>query len=373
MGNKQHPKTPVHHYVYVYLATFVLTLLFIWMLDFILSDINRIPGPDFTTSAEKFVNSTLVEKKKSLEKQQAETETLINNEKESQHILEADAGNSQETMNQLISVHRLNIENGVKPTKVEQQSMAESQARFLDKQKEFQSANERIATLTEQSNSQRSEIRSLDETLETQYQQARSEFATISQTHRMKIASIQLLFLVPFLLLVTWLTYRWKDNQFAPILRALLLAALVETGITIHTYFPSEIFKYIALVAAILVVLYWLVWLISIQTRPRLEWLLRQYREAYTMRKCPVCGYPIEQGPFRFVIWIKGRPIPLANRTETSVDESNKAYTCPACGTGVYEKCDSCGQIRHSLLPNCLHCGAGKPLAESGEVNSQSL
>ncbi|MHC4105255.1 MAG: double zinc ribbon domain-containing protein, partial [Planctomycetota bacterium] len=35
-------------------------------------------------------------------------------------------------------------------------------------------------------------------------------------------------------------------------------------------------------------------------------------------------------------------------------------YTCPACGTELYEKCDKCSDIRHSLLPFCEHCGNEK-------------
>jgi transcription elongation factor Elf1 len=35
-----------------------------------------------------------------------------------------------------------------------------------------------------------------------------------------------------------------------------------------------------------------------------------------------------------------------------------RPYTCPACGTPVFEKCESCGEIRHAQLDHCASCGA---------------
>jgi predicted RNA-binding Zn-ribbon protein involved in translation (DUF1610 family) len=37
-------------------------------------------------------------------------------------------------------------------------------------------------------------------------------------------------------------------------------------------------------------------------------------------------------------------------------------YTCPSCGTSLYAKCEKCGQIRHTLLPYCEHCGTQKEM-----------
>jgi len=47
--------------------------------------------------------------------------------------------------------------------------------------------------------------------------------------------------------------------------------------------------------------------------------------------------------------------VPLSGETG-----EEKPYTCPSCGTPLFEKCESCGGLRHSLLPFCLHCGAEK-------------
>ena len=37
----------------------------------------------------------------------------------------------------------------------------------------------------------------------------------------------------------------------------------------------------------------------------------------------------------------------------------DEPYSCPSCGTTLFEDCRQCGHSRHSLLPHCSHCGEG--------------
>jgi hypothetical protein len=83
---------------------------------------------------------------------------------------------------------------------------------------------------------------------------------------------------------------------------------------------------------------------------------LRQYREAYERFFCPVCDYPIRRGPLKYVFWSR-RTIKHLHFPPQTPPPADEPYTCPACGTLLFEKCAVCGNVRHSLLPVCNHCG----------------
>ena len=111
--------------------------------------------------------------------------------------------------------------------------------------------------------------------------------------------------------------------------------------------------------AAIVVVIGILHFLIRRIANPGREWLINQYREAYQKHQCPVCCYPIERGAFRQALWTSKGPKAVFAATVAENADSRKEtpYTCPSCGTVLFNECDSCHRIRHSLLPYCEHCG----------------
>ena len=92
------------------------------------------------------------------------------------------------------------------------------------------------------------------------------------------------------------------------------------------------------------------------------DYLVRQYREAYERFFCPVCDYPIRRGPLKFVFWSR-RTIKHLHFPPQTPPLADEPYTCPACGTLLFEKCAVCGNVRHSLLPICSHCGSAKDVA----------
>jgi len=128
--------------------------------------------------------------------------------------------------------------------------------------------------------------------------------------------------------------------------------------LVVHEYFPTRYFKYVLILALLAVVVRLLVYLIRTVAFPKVEWLERQYREAYERFLCPVCEYPIRTGPRKFLYWTRRtvhKILPLSG-----VSDAESPYTCPCCGTAVFETCPACGKIRHSLLAHCEHCGATK-------------
>ena len=69
-----------------------------------------------------------------------------------------------------------------------------------------------------------------------------------------------------------------------------------------HEHFPAIYFKYILIVASLVIALAVLVRLLRTVANPRGDWLLKQYREAYTNFLCPICEFPI-----RWMVLLGGR------------------------------------------------------------------
>lgn len=351
------------HRSFIWSLSGLLTLLLIWALGFVLRDIGDSPGPQYDEVEDEFVAEELRDEIESLEKEMATLGTQISNQRQTQSILRESMNESRAAMDQFIDIHRLNLEKGVTPSAEEQRALAESQSRFLSKQTEFQAATEQIASLGEQQRTIQDRLRSLGAEKDDQAEEAREEYRARREVHQIKIAAFKLLFAVPLLAFAAWLVVKKRASVYAPIFMSLLVAAFWRVGAVMNEHLPSEWFRYIAIAAGIAVVVFFLVQLIRTAASPKLDWLLKQYRAAYNRRRCPICAHPILRGPLRHAIWTGKGPKGLVAIPREGEDAADEAYRCPSCGEPLFEKCESCEAVRHSLLPYCEHCGAEKPIA----------
>lgn len=129
----------------------------------------------------------------------------------------------------------------------------------------------------------------------------------------------------------------------------------------VHEYFLSRYIKYVLIGGLLIVVVRLLVYFIRTIAFPKTQWLVKQYREAYERFLCPVCEYPIRIGPRRFLFWTRQtvNKVPVPAGDGGGEEES---YSCPSCGSTLFEECSVCNNIRHGLLPHCRHCGAEKEI-----------
>ncbi|HOJ34325.1 MAG TPA: hypothetical protein PKY35_11230 [Candidatus Hydrogenedentes bacterium] len=338
----------------------LLTLLFIWLLGFVMTDIGRIPGPDFRTLESKYVDSNLVARKNEIERELHRLEVDISNQKQVQDILRNSTENSQRTMNQLLDLRRRNLEKSVAPTPDEQRALEESQAVFLKNQEEFQKANEQISQLVTRQKALQEEMANLEEQLAAQRKLAQEEFERLHRKHSLKLASIKLLILLPLLFVAVWMVLKKRASVYKPIFYAFAFAVFWRTAQVIHEHFPSALFKYIAVVAGIVAVLAILIYLIRMIAAPKRDWLLKQYREAYNRRICPICAYPIQFGIAASAPYSR-RLASVPELSGVGGTGEDTPYTCPSCGQALFSACEACGKIRHVLLPFCRHCGASVP------------
>jgi len=364
MNETRKNKGPWTHRLAILVFSVGLAVLVYWLLGFVLTDIATLPGPNYAETEKQFLDQNLVSQKKDTEKQIADMKRKIQDQRERQTILRDSTGNSERTMNQLLAFQRLNLEKGVKPSPEEQQALAESQNTFLSTQKRYQTLNESIAQLSEELRSLEERQRETEFTLEKQRQPARDEYAKLRRVHDIKIAFLKMLVLVPLLLIGLFFWLKKRGGIYTPIIYASCIALAVRVLIVMNEYFPKRYFKYILILVSLGIVLRILVYLLRMVAFPKKDWLLKQYKEAYDKFRCPICDYPIRRGPLRYAVWSRRSVRKLGIPEASPGSPSDEAYTCPSCGSKVYEPCESCQAIRHSLLPFCEKCGAARPQPE---------
>jgi predicted RNA-binding Zn-ribbon protein involved in translation (DUF1610 family) len=344
-----------------FLLSVLLTFLLVWLLGFVLSDIGNIDGPDYQAVIEEHVDQALRDTAEDLQREIAAIETGTKRQTELQKDLKRSMDNARSTMQQMMDLQRLSLEQKATPTDEERNAMATAQQRFLDAQDSFEEANTEIADSNERRFQLRQELEANQKQIAKQEEPAREEFDKLSRAHQFKVASLKLAFIVPLFAISAWLFFRYRRSAYRSILVAALVATFWKVGVVMFDYFPRDFFKYIAIVAAIVTVLAFLVWLLRKAVKPNRELLLSRYREAYRSHNCPVCAYPIARGPLRFALWTRKGPKLTVGRgggaSPSGDGEDETPYACPACGTMLFETCGKCAKTRHTLLPFCEHCG----------------
>ena len=343
--------------VLIWAFSVVLTLLVYWLLGFVLNDIGRIPGPDWTEFESTRLDAQLRATGGQLETSIAEVNRQIENQRRRQQLLRESTASSQTTLSQLLQLLRISMEQKTTLPEEQQQALADSQRLFLDNQKQDQEYNDSLSTLQEQLADLNEQQRQHRERLDTAWQPLQEEFDLLQRKHDWRLAAIKIAVLTPLLLVGGYLFARHRNGKYAAMVYALDAALLAKTFLVMHEYFPEEYFKYVLIGSSLVVIGCLLARLLKMVAQPSRDARLKQSREAYEAFHCPVCQFPIRRGPLKFMSW---SPRSLRKTSLPIVNAPDEPYTCPSCATPLYEKCENCGAIRHGLLPACEHCGAGK-------------
>jgi len=354
-------KGPWYHRFAIRLFTLVLAVLTFWGLGFLVDDIRSIRGPDYNAIEMKHLDADLVAKRDALVKQIADLSRQIENQTEKQQVVGDSSRNLQQTINQLIELQKLGMQKSVAFSETDQSNFTASLRLFLDNQGKYQALSHAVSDLLEQKHGLVREKEQVEQDLEKRRRPARDEFNRLSHRHRLKLAALQLAILLPMLVVAAGLVIIKRSSIYFPLSLAFASATLVKVTLVVHEYFPSRYFKYILLGVLLLVVARLLIYFIRTIAFPKTQWLVKQYREAYERFLCPVCEYPIQIGPRRFLFWTR-RTVGKMALPQGSGDAPDENYTCPSCGSTLFEECPACHQRRHAMLPNCSHCGAEKEI-----------
>lgn len=348
------------HRAAVRLFTLVLAVLVFWVLGFLVDDIRSMRGPEYGAVESRHLDKDLVSHRDRLEQQLAHIARQIANETEKQRVVGDSSRSLQQTIGQLIDLQKLGMQKSVSLSTEEQANFSASLNLFLENQRRYQALSQAVSTLIEQQQSLVREREELDRQIEGQRGPARREYEALLAKHRMKTATFQLAVLLPVLAGAVVLVVKRRTSLYWPLYLAFGAASLTKVALVVHEYFPSRYFKYVLIGGLLLVVMRLLVYFVRAVAFPKAQWLIKQYREAYERFLCPVCEYPIRIGPRRYLFWTRRTVNKLIVSSDRAAEE--EPYTCPACGSRLFEACSACGKVRHALLPNCAHCGCEKAI-----------
>jgi hypothetical protein len=341
----------------VWAFSILLGLLVFWLLGFVVEDLGAWPGPDYAAIESEVLDVKLAQQSSNLSEQLRSANDEISALQERQADLRDSTDSAETTMNRLLAIQRLALEKSRELSERERESLDEAKDLFLSNQKQYQQLNQQIADLKDERRKLKDQHARVEEELDEQRDQAREQYAGRRQWHEVKMAALKLAVLVPLLIIAGLAFARWRGGLYAPLIIASGIATAVKVGLVMHEHFPERYFKYIVIVVALAIVVWVLVRLLQRVARPATDWLLRQYREAYERLVCPVCEHPIRRGPLRFRYWSRRTIAKLSMRIGTAETDEEEPYVCPACATKLYEKCESCGRVRPSLMPACPYCG----------------
>lgn len=355
--------TWVHRWL-VYAFTVLFGCLLYWLMGFLVNDIGEWPGPDYAALEEQMLPAELRNQEQQLAQQQGEVQRSIETLRARQNNLRDSTDSARTTMNQLLAFQRLGLERGVVPSEQEQQALAESEQRFLANQQQYQDLNEEVAAQEERLRELQEEQRQNSGALQQARLPIAAEYERLYERHELQQAGLKLGVLTPLLLVSIILFVKMRESLYALQYAAFALAVGAKVLRVMHEYFPSRYFKYVLILTFLVIVVKVLHALIRAIANPKRDALLKQYREAYEAFLCPACDYPIRRGPLKFLYWtrrsIKKLRVPYAE------SQAEGPYSCPACGTKLFDRCAACERIRHTMLPTCEHCGsATDPLATS--------
>lgn len=346
--------------------TILLAILIYWLLGFLVEDIESIPGPDYKTIEKHYISQELLDNQKDLDKQISDFSHQIDNQTEKQRNVADSSRNLQQTMNQLLELQKIGVEKGIHLSDTEQANLGTTLNLFLENQKSYQEINQTISGLLEKKQQLVGEQEQAQRKIADQRKPALEEYEKLQDQHMLNLALYQLAILLPILLVAILLAIKMRSSIYFPLFLAFAAAAAIKVAFVVHDYFPSRYFKYIFILGLLLAVSMLLIRFIRAIAYPKPQWLAKQYREGYERFLCPVCEYPIRTGPRRFLFWTRRTVNKLVVPSENETQE--EAYSCPACGTGLFEVCTACRKIRHSLLPHCSHCGSENSAIQS-ELN----
>jgi len=336
----------------------LLAILVYWLLGFILSDISSQPGPSLTSYEAIYQDKDLLSQNNALNQQLMNVNSSIDELKQQQSLIQASISGYRDTMNQLLSLQKSSVQKGIIFSMESQQNLTKITQQYLESQQQYQKLNFSIASKYTDSQRIQSDISQLNTKLDEQRARAYDAYNEQMVRHNLKLAGLQLCFLLPLLAIVAYFYRRLRQSIYVSMVVAVGVATLIEIIFVMHEHFPSRYFKYLLILALIYLVVCALKTMLRMVIKPQTKWLMKQNRDAYQKMLCATCQYPIAPGLFKLTLPLSKQKDILPRDLDNL--SNIEAYICPSCGEKLFEKCSQCQQLRHSLLAYCDHCGFEK-------------
>ena len=338
-------------------------LLIFWSIGFLLSDIHVFRSPNRTEFFDARSDPSLKERKEALEMQLQEL-------KHEHELIGQQRGFIKDSSSSLKiivdNLFRLKSSSQGLISKTQFEQVLSSLDKIIAIQGEFKTTADSYLDVTNRKFSVQKQVAALKRQMDDERKTINNAYSEVMRRQRMRTALLKMVFLIPLVVVCTIWVVKRRRSIYRMIYVSTTLAVCLKTAELMHEHFPSRYFKYVFIGCMLGVVGWGFVWLIRRLAKPQIDLLLKQYRQAYERFLCPVCEYPIRTGPRKFLYWTRRTVHKTAlGALQGPLSESEEAYTCPACGSSVFEPCAACGKISHSLLPHCLHCGAERSLSDA--------
>lgn len=344
----------------IVLSAVLFGVLTYWSVGFLLDDIRVIHTPNREAFFKKHIDESLKDELKASEMQLQELEHEHQLISQQRGFIKDSSSSLQVTVDNLF---KLKDRDQQLISKQQFDQVLSSLDKIIHIQEDFRITADRYIKVTNDKFALQKQIAELKRRIEEQQQTAQELFSKEMHRQRIKTTIMKMVFLILLVLACTILLVKKRKSIYRMIYASTATAVYIKTFLFIHEYFPSRYFKYIIITLMLGLVGWGFGWLIRRLVKPKIDTLLKQYREAYERFLCPVCDYPIRIGPRKYLYWTRRTVHKIAlSASMASCDNIDEPYICPACGSCLFEKCESCGNIRHSLLPNCLHCGVKKTM-----------
>ena len=359
---KKSMKSPFGVRFAIWSGSFFLSLLLIWLIGFVLKDVGDFGGVDRAEVSNKYVGEDLAARDKALREQLAQVSWKIKQSQEREKFLTDNIGSSRQTIEQMRDLQRLSLEKTGDVPQEQQDALSEAETAFLRDQASLRTIRDELIAQRERKLETEREHSGVKARMSEKRREADLEYFALVQKQRTMTGLLKLGILLPAVFAAAWLFARKRSGPFAPLVYAVCIAVACHLIWVIHSHFPMRFFKYVYVLAAILIVLRILWTLIRGAIRPSASLLLKRYREAYRKAQCPVCGHPILRGTAQLIeMATQGRiHRRVSLNINTGMEDEERPYTCPSCGETLFEECKSCSRVRHALLPSCQHCGTMK-------------
>ena len=129
---------PLGHRLLVWFFAAIVSLLAFWLLGYVTRDIDRIQGPDYEAEVTDKLPTELVERNEKLAVELLNTKNQIDALTKQRTVLQQTVTNSQQTINQLLDLQKLSIENETSLSDEQQAALSDNLQAFLNRQAQAQ-------------------------------------------------------------------------------------------------------------------------------------------------------------------------------------------------------------------------------------------
>ncbi|WP_286764474.1 MULTISPECIES: hypothetical protein [Rhodopirellula] len=180
-------------------------LLAFWLLGYIVRDIDRVQGPNYSQMLEDGLPQELQDERQVLAAELVDLKQQIVSTERRRQLTTQTTRDSQQTINQLLELKRNADENATSLSDGQQSALTDSLQLFLANQSQTQTLNAELSNLNDQLDDIEQQQRENEEAITRASRPIADEYDELAEQHQWKLAAYKLALVIPLLLVCGWL------------------------------------------------------------------------------------------------------------------------------------------------------------------------